>query len=96
MRFRLTFTEEAGRVLQELQEKKNPKLKKVLKTLGLMETNLRHPGLQTHEFTSLSGPKGEKVFESYVENRTPGAWRVFWFYGPKRSMIRVLNISQHP
>ena len=96
MRFRLTFTDEADRILKELQKNKDPKLNKVRKTLGLIETNLRHPGLQTHEFTSLSGPNGEKVFESYVENRTSGAWRVFWFYGPKRGMIRVLNIAQHP
>lgn len=96
MRFRLTFTDEADQILKQLQKKKDPKLNKVRKTLGLMETNLRHPGLQTHEFTSLSGPNGEKVFESYVENRTSGAWRVFWFYGPKPGMIRVLNIAQHP
>jgi len=96
VRFRLTFTDEAARVLKALDRKKNPKLTKVRKTLGLMEADLRHPGLHTHEFTSLSGPNGEKVFESYVENRTPGAWRVFWFYGPGRGVIRVLNIVRHP
>jgi len=34
-----------------------------------METNLRHPSLDTHEFTSLKGPK------------TPCAYRIFWYYG---------------
>jgi len=94
VRFRLTFTDEAARILKALARRKDPKLKKVRKTLGLMETDLRHPALHTHEFTSLSGPNGEKVFESCVENRTPGAWRVFWFYGPERGVIRVLNIVQ--
>lgn len=96
MRFRLEFTPEAKGVLAELENRKSPKLAKVRRALGLMETNLRHPSLETHEFTSLSGPNGEKVFESYVENRTPGAWRIFWYYGPRRGMIRVLNITPHP
>jgi hypothetical protein len=93
--FKLSFTPEAASVLKKLESKRNPKLKKVRKTLGLLELNPRHPGLATHEFTSLSGPGGEKVFEAYVENRTPGAWRIFWYYGPEAGMIRVLNIASH-
>jgi hypothetical protein len=94
--FKLSFTPEAASVLKKLKAENDPKLKKVRKALGLLETNPRHPGLATHEFTSLSGPAGEKVFEAYVENRTPGAWRIFWYYGPKPGMIRVLNITPHP
>jgi hypothetical protein len=94
--FALTFTPEAASVLKELEARNAPKLKKVRKTLALLESNPRHPGLSTHEFTSLSGPAGEKVFEAYVENRTPGAWRVFWYYGPRPGMIRILNITPHP
>jgi hypothetical protein len=96
MSFRLTFTPTAEAVLARLRTQNDPKLKKVLKTLALLESDPRHPGLQTHEFTSLRGPNGEKVFEAYVENRTPGAWRVFWFYGPDKGMIRILNITPHP
>ena len=40
----------------------------------------RHPGLKTHEFTSLKGPNGEKVFEAYAEQSTPSAYRIFWYY----------------
>jgi hypothetical protein len=94
--FRLTFTAEAASVLRDLTVENHPKLKKVRKALGLLETNPRHPGLATHEFTSLAGPAGEKVFEAYVENRTPGAWRIFWYYGPGPGMIRILNITPHP
>ena len=96
MTFTLTFTLEAVLVLRKLEVENDPKLKKVRKTLGLLETNPRRSGLATHEFTSLSGPAGEKVFEAYVENRTPGAWRIFWFYGPRPGMIRILNITPHP
>jgi len=96
MAFKLSFTPEAKAVLKKLKDEKNSKLKKVQKTLGYLETDPRHPGLETHEFSSLSGPQGEKVFKAYVENRTPGAWRVFWYHGPESGMIRILNMSPRP
>jgi hypothetical protein len=96
MRFRLVLTSEAKDVLKQLANSDPKKHKKVLKTLGLIETNLRHPGLKTHKYDSLQGPKGEEVFEAYVENRTPGAYRVFWFYGPGSSQITILAITPHP
>ncbi len=94
--FQLSFTPEAASVLRKFGAEKDPKLKKVQKTLGLLEIDPRHPGLATHEFTSLTGPAGEKVFEAYVENRTPRAWRIFWYYGPHPGMIRIMNITPHP
>lgn len=96
MNFKLTFTPQAAAVLKRLEENADPKLKKVRKALGLLESNPRHPGLETHHFESLRGPNGEKVFEAYVENRTPAAWRIFWYYGPDPGMIRILNITPHP
>ncbi len=96
MSFRLTFTTEAREALRALEAEDRPRYKKVLKTLGLLETNPGHPSLQTHKYHSLSGPDGEEVFEAYVEQHTSGAWRVFWYYGPERGMIRILNITPHP
>jgi hypothetical protein len=96
MRFRLLLTTEAKDVLKQLAISDPKKHKKVLKTLGLIETNLRHPGLKTHKYDSFRGPKGEEVFEAYVENRTPGAYRVFWFYGSKSEQITILAITPHP
>ena len=96
MPFRLTFTAQAAAVLARLEAEQHPKLNEVRQTLGLLETNPRHPSLSTHEFTSLSGPGGEKVFEAYVESRTPAACRVFWYYGPNPGMIRILNIMPLP
>ncbi len=66
------------------------------KTLGLLESNIRHPSLHTHEYSKLKGPNGEKVFEAYAENRTPAAFRVFWFYGPEKDQITVVAITPHP
>ncbi|MEK7845967.1 MAG: hypothetical protein AAB257_03285, partial [Nitrospinota bacterium] len=77
-------TDEAREQLSRLRTDKGllKRYKAVKKTLQFLSTNPRHPGLQTHEFTSLKGPKGEKVFEVYAEQSTPAAYRIFWYYGP--------------
>ncbi len=72
--------------------------KQVFKCVELLAANPRHPGLHTHEFHSLVNPydKKKKVFEAYAQNRTPGAYRVFWCYGPGASEITILAITPHP
>lgn len=95
MPFELLFTEEAEKQLAALDSSDTKKARKVRSTLGRLQTNPRHPGLQTHEYETLSRAMGEKVFEAYVENRTPGAFRVFWHYGPKRQQITILSITPH-
>ena len=61
-----------------------------------MATNLRHPSLKTHKYDTLYGPNEEEVFEAYVENKTPAAFRVFWYYGPGKGVITVIAITPHP
>jgi hypothetical protein len=94
----LLFTPQADSDLSDLE--KNPSqqrvLKAVKKTLGLLETNLRHPSLQTHEFKSLKGPNGEKVFEAYAQQKTPAAYRIFWYYGPGQKQMTIIAITTHP
>jgi hypothetical protein len=87
--FELFFTPQAEAGLAK-------RLKAVRKALGLLETNPRHPGLNTHKFSSLKGPGGEEVFEAYAENMTPAAWRIFWYYGPEMKQITILAITPHP
>ena len=70
--------------------------KAVKKTLALMQHNLRHQSFNTHEFTSLKGPHGEKVFEAYAQHNTPGAYRILWYYGPRKNQISVAAITAHP
>jgi len=96
MTFQIVLTDEAKEAYDGLQTSDPGKHKKVKKTLGYMETNIRHPGLHTHEYSSLEGPKKEKVFEAYVENKTPGAYRVFWYFGPEQGQITVIAITPHP
>lgn len=94
--FRLILQPLAKATLAKLEQDQPKKHKKVLKTLALMETNLRNPSLQTHKYNAIQGQNGEEVFESYVENRTPAAFRVFWHYGPNQQEISVIAITPHP
>ena len=98
MAFALLFTKEARANLENLERDAGlaKRLKAVRKTLALLESNPRHPGLQSHKFQSLLGPKGEDVFEVYAEQATPAAYRVFWCYGPGRGQITVIAITSHP
>jgi hypothetical protein len=70
----------------------------VHKCVTHLQANPRHPGLNTHEFHSLENPydPSGKVFEAYVQNRTPGAYRLFWCYGPDQGQITILAITPHP
>lgn len=72
--------------------------KQVEKCVRLLLEDPRHPGLQTHEFTSIDHPyeKGARVFEAYVQNPTPGAYRLFWCYGPAQGEITIIAITPHP
>jgi hypothetical protein len=68
--------------------------------LGKALTRLRddpfYPGLQSHEITDLSRRMGFKVFQSYLENNTPAAGRMFWAYGPDPQEITILGVEPHP
>lgn len=98
MSFLLSFTANAKQNLREL--KSSPHLEKrfkaVSKALKYLSENPRHPGLQTHQYFSLSGPNGEKVFEAYAEQDTPAAYRIFFYYGHTRGEIVVFAITPHP
>ena len=98
MKFDLVFTECADEQMDELETSKDKKivLKAVNKILGFMETNLRHPSLHTHKYDEMKGPNGEEVYESYAQNKTPGAYRIFWHYGPGKKKITILEICPHP
>lgn len=107
MSFELLYQPVAENTLVDLREraKKSPKgsrqfglYKQINKTLQLLQTNPRHPGLHTHEYSSLENPfnPNEKVFEAYAQNNTPGAYRVFWCYGPDKKQITIIAITPHP
>lgn len=55
-----------------------------------------YPSLQTHEIPPLSKRYGMKVWQSYLENKTSGAMRMFWVYGPNNLEITIIGLEPHP
>ena len=106
MHHKLRFTDTANEHLDSLENDHALEgvLKQVRKTLGYLETNIRSKSLQTHEFESLTRRYGKKVFEAYVQQNTPSAYRIFWHYGPDETdkdgkriaVITILAIIPHP
>ena len=70
--------------------------KKWGKALAMLSTDPFYRSLNSHEISILTQKYGRKVFESYLENRTPGAARMFWAYGPGRAEITILALEPHP
>ena len=95
------FIDMALRARAELEAiEQNPaqikRLRAVRKALAFLENNPRHPGLNAHKYTSMTSETGEDVFEAYAENNTPGAYRIFWHYGPGKNVITIVAITPHP
>ena len=96
MQYDLDLSDAAKDTIKQLDAQNDRKVDKVRKALALMETNIKHQGLHTHLYKGRQGNNGEKVFEAYVENHTPGAYRIYWHYGPERGIITILAITPHP
>lgn len=98
MPFQLLFTEQAGLDFDSLEQSasQQKQFKAVNKALGFLETNPRHPSLNTHKYQSICGINDEDIFEAYAENNTPGAYRIFWHYGPEKNQITIIAITSHP
>ncbi len=98
--FEIVFTHNAQKELDRLQSfpQNTGLVKQLKKTIGFLQTNLRHPSLQTHIFHSMKNPYNprEKVFEAYVQQHTPAAYRLFWCYGPQNGQITVIALTLHP
>lgn len=98
MDYKIIFSQRASDDFELLE--KNHGLKKqfkaVKKALNYLQINPRHPSLNTHKFSSKNGPYEEEIFEAYAENNTPGAYRIFWCYGPNKKEITIIAITPHP
>ena len=79
-----------------LSQEEEKFFKKLVKTLAFLGQNPRHPGLASHEIDDLTRKCGIKIFQSYLENKTPAAGRLFWAYGPDPDDITVLAVEPHP
>ncbi len=98
-RYTLRILPEVQAIIDGLEagKKKNPaRARKVAKALRQMADDPEYPGLHSHRFEALDDVIGERMWESYVENRTPSAWRVWWFYGPNDGEITIVDLDGHP
>jgi hypothetical protein len=92
--FELLFTPSAETDRDSITEPK--RAKKVRNTLAKLANDPGYQGLATHRYVAFDKVYGHTVWESYVENQTPTAWRIWWAYGPERGQITVLMIGPHP
>ena len=70
--------------------------KKFVKALKFLQNDPKYPGLRTHEISQLTKRYGIKVWQSYLENNTPSAGRLYWVYGPDKNDITIIGIEPHP
>lgn len=80
----------------ELDKEEQKFYRKLVKALGYLRENPRHNSLASHEIDALRRKCGFGVFQSYLENKTPAAGRIFWSYGPDQGDITILAIEAHP
>ena len=97
MPFKLIFSPRAAQRLFELEndQSKRGLLKQVTKALGFLKENPRHPSLRTHKYKEFSEYYDKEVFEAYVQQHTPGAYRIFFYYSTKGE-ITIIAITSHP
>lgn len=79
-----------------LSGNENALYQRLAKAILFLETNPRHPGLQSHEIEPLSRRYGIKVWQSALQNNTPAAGRIFWVYAPEKHDITIIGIEPHP
>lgn len=72
------------------------RLRAVRNTLGLLEHDPHDRRLHTHEYQTLQGAKGEKVFASHVDTKAAEAHRVFWHGAPIANHLIVVAITSYP
>ena len=76
-----------------IKKKEEQLYKKWGKALKLLSADPGYPSLQTHEIEPLSRRYGMKVWQSYLENKTSGAMRMYWVYGQTRKILQLLDWS---
>jgi hypothetical protein len=96
--FRLKFTPDAKAALDALESGNPRKWRKVNKALKYLKHDPRHNSLGAHKWDTLRGkaPDGGDIWTAYVENNTPSAWRIFFFYDSReQGLIYVTSIEPH-
>lgn len=82
----------------QLRKPERQLLKKLVRGLTKLATNPRDRTLESHEIVELSRKYAPlRIWESYLENKKPGAYRLFWYYHPTIDhLIVIVGIQPHP
>ena len=95
---RLTKDAEFQLAALEADPAQQKRFRKVRKALGCLQVDRQYPSLCVHKLKSISHrmADGEKVdvWEAYVENNTPGAWRIIYHLGHS-GVLEVIAIVPH-
>ena len=70
--------------------------KKWGKAMRLLSQDPSYPSLHTHDIEPLTKRYGIKVWQSYLENNTSRAMRMYWVYGPDRQDVTIIGLEPHP
>jgi hypothetical protein len=54
------------------------------------------PFRKSHEKEALTRRYGVKVGQSYLDNKTSGAGRIYWIYGPAKNDITIIGLEPYP
>lgn len=96
--FKITITKEFKQQITAIKE--DPTREglefQIKATITKLAHDPKYKGLNSHKFSSLNEKYGCEVWESYVQNNTPGAWRLFWLYGKGKNEITLLLVIPHP
>lgn len=93
--FQLEYSPQVVGTLEALKRSDAIKLKRVRKALKLLKQDPSYPSLRTHPYEQKIARDGSPVNQSYVENNTPSAWRIWWHYGPQGT-IYIDEVGPHP
>lgn len=96
--YRLKLTPRALEQRTRLERSDPRKHRKLNKALKNLRDNPRHPGLRAHKWEILKGkaPDGGDMWTAYVENNSPSAWRIFYFFDSRDpGLIYVTSIEPH-
>lgn len=94
--FELELSRAAVKTLSKLERYDKVAHAAVQKALGTLQINPDHSGLNTHPWRGKKCPHDKTLFESYAQNGSGSAYRIFWCYKPdSEPTIVVAEISPH-
>ena len=95
--FELLFSTDAkDQTANIMNDRAREGLKKQLKkAFRFLSSDPFYPGLQSHPVSQFDEIFGDKVFSSYVQNKTPQAHRILLLYGPEVKQITIVAVIPH-